>query len=1250
MKFTPFSPALLAQRLATRPQPKLDADLPVLAAQDDILQAIRQHAVVIISGETGSGKTTQLPQLCLLLDRGLSAMIACTQPRRVAARSVAQRLAQELGCQLGNQVGYQVRFHDQVSERTLIKVMTEGILLAEIASDPELRRYDTIILDEVHERSLNMDFLLGYLKRLLPQRPDLKLVLTSATLEAERLAQHFNQAPIITVSGRTWPVEIRWRPITSREEREEPDEDRDTTTLLKAVDELIALPGQGDILVFLPGERDIRRMAEALRKHPPPHTEILALYARQSVAEQERVFHLAPERRIVLATNVAETSLTVPGVRYVIDTGLARLNRYSLRTKLTQLRIEKISQAAARQRAGRCGRVAAGVCIRLYSEQDYAGRLPFTPPEILRTSLASVILRLTMLNLGSLDELPLLDKPSLRAIEDGYRLLHALGAVDDQRGLTPLGHDLAPLPLDPRLGRMVLAARDKGCLQEILILVAALSIQDPRERPFQERKKAEAHHASLVREGSEFLALLDIWSALQETMRHKKSNRQLATHCRQQFLSLRRVREWRDVHGQLCVWIAERGWIVNATPALPETLHRALLEGLLDQIGQWDREAHQYLGPRGIRFTVAGGTRNPKQRPRWIMAGEIAETERIQARLIAPILPEWVESAALHQVQRSYGDPHWDADGEQINAYETVTFYGLTLVSRRQVRYGPIAPHEARHLFIHHGLVAGELRQPPDFVHQNQQLIDEALDLEHKRRRQGFLIDEADLVAFYEDQFPPDVWSAQRLQRWLATRQPQSPDPLRMTKVFLLRHRVADVPITLYPDHWPWADHDWPLSYRFEPGHALDGVTLTLPREALPLFDQAPIDWLVAGLIREKITACFKLLPASQRRKLVPLPEAVTAFLERHTPSQGPFFSQLNVFVQQRTGQSPPPDLAQQLPDYLAMRLVLTDDQGHEWLSSRNFSLLRQRWSVALQQAEVTVTTPDWVRTGLTQWDFERWPEPQSITRSGITLTVYPALLARKAGVDMIALESFEEAVALSHEGVRRLARLGLATLLSKGANAVPGLLPLLPHFQRVQTEANAADLFERLVEIHLRQWLPDDAPLPQCQAEFQRQLQSLKAQWRDALIQHIALWRSLLQQHHDIGERLHQLERQKDLQSTLAFVNRHRQQLLEQALNPVLAHPQRQQIPRYLQAIMLRLEKLPRDPSTDARKFSDWQTLQRRWQQTLSQRGTNRALEQFGWLLEELHCALFAQSLPIPHPVSRQRLEKFWQSHCENA
>jgi ATP-dependent helicase HrpA len=1226
----------------------LASDLPVLAAREEILSAVSRHPVTIVCGETGSGKTTQLPQLCLLLERGVEGLIGCTQPRRVAARSVAQRLAQELGTRLGEAVGYQVRFHDQVSDRSFIKVMTEGILLAEIAHDPELRRYDTLILDEVHERSLNMDFLMGYLKCLLPRRPELKVVLTSATLEAERLSTHFGQAPVIEVSGRTWPVEIRWRPIEAPTEEETDDEDRALQALLNAVDELGDLHARGDILIFLPGERDIRKTAEALRKHHPPHTEILPLYARQSQAEQDRVFQAGTGRRIVLSTNVAETSLTVPGIHFVIDTGLARVNRYSLRTKVTQLRVEKISQAAARQRAGRCGRVAAGICIRLYGEVDFAARPPFTTPEILRTSLASVILRLAHLGLGSLDTLPLLDSPTPRAIEEGYRLLHELGAMDETRILTQLGRELAPLPLDPRLGRMVLAARDLGCLREILVLVAALSVQDPRMRPSDDRSRADAHHAQFLQTGSEFQALLQIWDKVQEAFRHRKSGRQLVHFCQRNYLSPARVREWRELHGQLAGLMAERQWLPNESPAPPESIHRALLGGLLGQIGQWDREAQNYLGPRGIRFRITSGGRG-KERPRWVMAAELAETEGIQARLVAPLQPEWIEVAAGPLVQRSYGDPYWDPQGEQVNAYEKVTLYGLTLVARRPVRYGPIAPHEARRVFIQHGLVAGELKKPPPFLVHNLATMAEVLALEHKGRRQGVLIPEEDLCAFYEDCLPLEVWSAQRLNHWLRERTPGNPDPLLMTREFLMRHAAGDITEIQFPDHFSWGGQDWPLTYRFEPGHPLDGVTLTLPLPVLSLMDNAPLDWLVPGLIREKITYLLKKLPGTLRRALVPLPPTVTAFLERHGPVRGALLPQLSHFVRQRSGQAVSPEDWPSPPEHLKMRLLLTDEAGQEIASGRDLDLLRAQWNNPLLRTLSSEKEPDWVRKGLTRWDFEELSGPRTLVRAGIVLTVYPGLVDRGQTVDLVAFDDQGEALAGTREGIRRLAHLSLAPLRLKGSNTLPDLLPLLPEFARLAKNGDpvtADTLFDLLLQQVLRQWLPDEGVPPHTRTEFQHRLQTLKGSLGQSLKTQVALFHDIFTRHRNVVQRLAQLSRQPDLAGPLNELEHRRQCLMNFTTLRTTPPAKLANFPRYLHAMEIRLEKLPRDLAGDIRKNTDLMRLERRWADTLRRRGPSPALEEFRWLLEELHCALFAQSLKTPHPVSVPRLEKFWENH----
>ena len=874
------SPAEIERRFASLPRPTYPDELPVVARREEIARAITDNQVIIVCGETGSGKTTQLPKICLDLKRGINGMIGHTQPRRLAARTVASRVASELNTPLGRAVGYKVRFTDKVSSDTYIKVMTDGILLAETQGDRQLSAYDTIIIDEAHERSLNIDFLLGYLKRLLPRRPDLKLIVTSATIDADRFAQHFahegKPAPVIEVSGRLYPVEVRYRPPqTDEDEAEEPGQ-----AIVDAVDELAREKAGGDILIFLPGEREIRETAETLRKHHPKGAEILPLYARLSFEEQERVFKPSGGRRVVLATNVAETSLTVPGIRYVIDTGVARINRYSYRNKVEQLQIENISRASANQRAGRCGRVAAGVCIRLYAEDDYNARPEFTEPEILRCSLAAAILRMKALKIGNVEDFPFLEAPSPRMVADGYQLLAELGAVDERNELTEIGWRLAKFPIDPRISRMVIAAQEQHCVTEILIIAAALEIQDPRDRPYERAEAADQAHSKFHDERSDFLAFVKLWAWFDEALKHKKSNRKFTGQLQDNFLSPRRMREWRDVHGQLHTLVSELGIPCNETPATYEQVHRALLAGLLGNLGFKTEEGDAYLGGRGVKFAIFPGSGLKKSKPKWVVAAELTETARLYARCVAKIEPEWVEGVAGHLVKRYYFDPHWDAKRGMVNAWERVTLYGLTLVSRRRVHYGPLNPAEAREVFIRQGLATGEIDTKGPFLAHNQRLIAEIRELEHKARRPDVLVDEEALFGFYDALVPAGLHNTAAFEQWRKQSEATQPKLLYMTREYLMRHAAADVSEAQFPGRVSVGDVYLKLAYRFEPTHPLDGVTLTVPLALLNQLDAARFEWLVPGMIREKVTAYLKGLPKQLRRHFVPVPDSVTEFLE----------------------------------------------------------------------------------------------------------------------------------------------------------------------------------------------------------------------------------------------------------------------------------------------------------------------------------------------------------------------------------
>lgn len=991
--------ALAARQAAATPVPPIEFPpaLPVSARVDEIARAIAEHQVVIVSGETGSGKTTQLPKICLALGRGIGAggrgLIGHTQPRRIAASATARRIAEELGTPFGEVVGYKVRFNDNLAPGASVKLMTDGILLAETTSDPLLRAYDTLIIDEAHERSLNIDFLLGYLKEILPRRPDLKLIITSATIDADRFARHFalgsgdtqTPAPVIEVSGRMYPVEVRYRPIDdgspaanatqasttakAAAEGRRPARDgmreRDLiNAITDAVDEL-SRAGSGDVLVFLPGEREIREVAEALRKHHPPHTEILPLFARLSAAEQERVFKPSNARRIVLATNVAETSLTVPGIRYVVDAGLARVKRYSYRNKVEQLQIEPVSQAAANQRAGRCGRVADGICIRLYEEADYLSRPRFTDPEILRSSLAAVILRMKSLRLTEIESFPFLEPPPGRAIADGYQLLNELGAVDDTNALTPIGRELARLPLDPRIGRMILAARDQQALKELLIIASALSVQDPRDRPLEAQEAADQAHRQFADERSEFLAWLKIWDWFEHEIAHKKSNRLLAEACRAKFLSPLRLREWRDVHSQLLTVVRELGWRLNEAPATFEQIHWSLLAGLLGNIGlKSDEDAH-YLGARGIKFYLWPGSPLAKKAGKWVMAGELIETSRLFARGIARIEPEWLERVGAHLLRKSLSEPHWEKKSAQVVAFERAVLHGLPVYHRRRVSFGKQDPARAREIFIRSALVEGEFDTRLPFFAHNRKLVAEIEQLEHKSRRQDVLVDDELIFAFYDQAIPPGIHTGADFSKWYQEAagkgEPGSGKLLFLNRDDLMRHEAAGVTTDLFPKKVALAGVEMALSYHFEPGSPRDGVTLAVPLFSLNQIDPRRCEWLVPGMLKEKVQLLLKTLPQKLRRHCVPLPEYAARFAERTqaaergigaaVPMPGLIDALIADIREQLKLDVKQTDFKQEaLPAHLSMNFKVIDEHGRQLAMGRNLAQLRAELGAQAQQ------------------------------------------------------------------------------------------------------------------------------------------------------------------------------------------------------------------------------------------------------------------------------------------------------------
>jgi ATP-dependent helicase HrpA len=960
--------------------------LPVSGRREEISRAIANNQVVIVCGETGSGKTTQLPKICLELGRGLGAggsgLIGHTQPRRIAASATGRRIAEELGTPFGEVVGYKVRFTDNLSPGASVKLMTDGILLAETQTDPLLKAYDTLIIDEAHERSLNIDFLLGYLREILPRRPDLKVIVTSATIDAARFARHFGTdekpAPVIEVSGRLYPVEMRYRAVAEdspavksaegsspSSSRERPKTQRETDrdlmdAIVDAVDELCR-EGSGDVLVFLPGEREIRDAAEALRKHHPPHTEILPLFARLSAAEQERVFRSSNARRIVLATNVAETSLTVPGIRYVVDTGLARVKRYSYRNKVEQLQVESISQAAANQRAGRCGRVADGVCIRLYEETDFQSRVRFTDPEILRSSLASVILRMKSLHLTAIETFPFIEPPPGRAIADGYQLLNELGAVDDDNELTPLGRELARLPLDPRVGRMILAARDQQALREVLIIASALSVQDPRDRPIEAQEQADQAHRRFADERSEFLQWLKIWNWFDDAIAHKKSNRQLHDECRANFLSQLRLREWRDVHSQLLTVVREHGWRINEAEATFEQIHLALLTGLLGNIGLKADDEPYYLGARTIKFYLWPGSALVKKAGRWVMAAELVETSRLYARCIAKIEPEWIEQIGAHLLKKSLSEPHWEKRAAQVSAFERAVLYGLPIYHRRRVSFGKQDPARARELFIRGALVEGEFDTKLAFFAHNRKLLADIEQLEHKSRRQDVLVDDELIYAFYDQALPQGIYTGASFERWYRDEVKKSGQPedklrlLYLSRDDLMRHEAAGVTTDLFPKRMTMSGVEMALTYHFEPGSPRDGVTLAVPLYALNQVDARRCEWVVPGMLKEKTQLLLKSLPQKLRRHCVPLPEYAAGFVDRNGGPRfgaGGLLESLIADVREQTqvAMKQSDFKFETLAAHLFMNFKVVDEHGRQLAMGRNLAQLRAELGGQAQQ------------------------------------------------------------------------------------------------------------------------------------------------------------------------------------------------------------------------------------------------------------------------------------------------------------
>lgn len=1285
-------------------------ELPVSGRRQEIADALQAHQVIIVSGETGSGKTTQLPKICLQLGRGTAGLIGHTQPRRIAASSTAKRIALELGSPPGEHVGFKVRFNDTLSKGAWIKLMTDGILLAETQTDPLLRQYDTIIIDEAHERSLNIDFLLGYLKQLLPKRPDLKLIITSATIDADRFARHFGReikgefhpAPVIEVSGRLYPVEVRYRPLDNADRsglepapaktgaaspaQKEKDQRDLMDAVVDAVDELARI-GPGDVLVFLPGEREIRDAAEALRKHHRPHVEILPLFARLSAQEQERIFKTGNARRIVLATNVAETSLTVPGIRYVVDAGLARVKRYSYRNKVEQLQIEAVAQSAANQRAGRCGRVAAGVCIRLYDEQDYLRRPRFTDPEILRSSLASVILRMKSLHLTDVETFPFIEPPPGRAIADGYQLLQELGAVDEFNQLTALGKQLAKLPLDPRVGRMILAGRDNACLSELLIIASALSVQDPRDRPMEAQNAADQAHKKFADEKSEFLSYLKIWKWFEEAIEHKKSNRQLQDHCRASFLSQLRLREWRDVHSQLLTIVREQGWRTNEAPATYEQLHTALLTGLLGNVGfKSDEDAH-YLGARGIRFHIWPGSQLLKKAGKWIVAAELVDTSRLYARCVAHIQPEWLERVGAHLLKKSWGEPRWEKRSAQVTASERATLYGLVVYSQRRIHFGQFNPQEAREIFIRDALVGGDFDTRAPFFAHNQKLVREIENLEHKSRRLDVLVDDALIAAFYDKLIPAGVCNGIGFEKWHKEATAAQPRLLFLNRDDLMRHEAAGVTTELFPKTMTVAGMAMALSYHFEPGAVRDGVTLTVPIYALNQVSAARCEWLVPGMLKEKVHLLLKSLPQKLRRHCVPLPDYAAGFCERMEQrallGKGELIDALIADIREQiTIMVKTTDFKQEtLPVHHAMNFKIIDEHGRQLEMGRSLGSLqaelgtqaREQFQKLAEHTAITgMVTPSAQRKpaapttsaplkaggantpaaasasvsaygNLTDWTFGELPELLEITRSNggksQTMIGFPALVDNNTHCELEVFDDPADAAREHFAGLRRLFALQLKEQIRYQEKNIPGLQQMGMQFMALGSQE---ELRDQIISAGLERAFMQ-APLPKNADEFNRRKDEGKARFGLLVTEIARLAGQVLAEYYTLPKKLQTIKAHPQAASDMQL---QLQQLVGKRFIAGTDYTHLMHFPRYLNAMNVRLEKLRADPARDTRLQSEWIQVAAAWQRAQKDRSaSDPKMTEFRWLLEELRVSLFAQELRTPMPVSVKRLQKVWEA-----
>ncbi|EKF9296052.1 ATP-dependent RNA helicase HrpA [Vibrio cholerae] len=1233
---------VVEQRKQQMPKIEYPALLPVSQKRDDIAQAIAHHQVVIVAGETGSGKTTQLPKICAELGRGKYGLIGHTQPRRLAARSVANRIAEEMETELGGFVGYKVRFTDQISDQTQIKLMTDGILLAEIQNDRFLNQYDTIIIDEAHERSLNIDFILGYLKQLLPRRPDLKVIITSATIDPERFSKHFSNAPIIEVSGRTYPVEVRYRPLAGDDDSES---DRDQLEgIFQAVDELCD-EGLGDILIFMNGEREIRDTADALSKRNLRDTEIVPLYARLSAGEQNKIFQPHAGRRIVLATNVAETSLTVPGIKYVIDPGTARISRYSYRTKVQRLPIEPISQASANQRKGRCGRTEEGICIRLYSEEDFLSRPEFTDPEILRTNLASVILQMTALGLGDIEAFPFVEAPDKRNIQDGVRLLEELGAINDQikdpkKRLTESGKQLARLPIDPRLARMVLEASKLGCLKEVMIIASALSIQDPRERPSDKQQSADDKHRRFNHEDSDFLTLVNLWHYIGQQQKALTSN-QFRRQCKLDYLNYLRVREWQDVYTQLHQSTREMGFKLNDEPGSYHAVHSAILVGLLSHIGMKDQEKNEYHGARNARFNIFPASGLFKKQPKWVMSAELVETSKLWARVVAKIEPDWIEPLAQHLIKRSYSEPHWSKKNAAVMAYEKVMLYGIPIVPKRLVNYGTIDPVLSREIFIRSALVEGDWETKHAFFKQNRALLAEVEELEHKSRRRDILVDDEELFQFYDQRVGTEVVSGRHFDAWWKTASRKTPDLLSFEKEMLFKGDASHITDLDYPNFWHQGNLKLKLSYQFEPGENSDGVTVHIPLPILNQVEPHGFDWQIPGLRHELVVSLIKSLPKTLRKNFVPAPNYADAFLARVTPFEMPLLDAMEKELRRMTGVTVLREdwKLDQLPAHLKITYRAVDHRNRKLNESCDLHELKESLKEKVQETLSQVADDDIEQRDLHTWSFGELPKVYQQKRGGFEVRAYPALVDKKDSVEIKLFETEQEQLSAMRAGQRRLILLNVPSPIKYLHANLPNKSKLGLYFNPY---GKVLDLIDDCIACGVDKLIEERGGMVWEPQAFEALKEHVRAELGDTVVEIAKQVETILTTAYNINKRL-----KGKVDFTMAFalsdVKAQIEGLIFSGFATECGWKRLPDILRYMRAIERRMEKLPVDPNKDRLHMLKIESVANKYKELLNKIPKGMAIpdnvREIRWMLEELRVSYFAQQLGTPYPVSDKRI-----------